>query len=219
VHNPHKGAIVATGADVGYPDINVAFKESNPNEFKGAISETENRGAFLGGYSEDDYKKMRTFLSTDGKTGFAIKDDGDLVSVFNNGGVKGAGKVAIKTAIKQGAKKLDCFDGFLPNFYSGFGFKERERLKWDDQYAPENWDYKNYNRPDVVFMGLGVEKMVKKVLKGSSLKTDEIEKRYGKDYVGKYKKMFTDQLAYIESLGIPDGMSEDEFEKLKLSLK
>jgi len=150
VHNPHHSSesddIVSTGESVGYPDIHVSFKKSNPSEFKKAIQSTENRSSFLGGYSEDDYKKMSVYLSTDGKTGFAIKPDGDLVSVFNNGGVKGAGKVAIKTALKQGAKKLDCFDGFLPNFYASFGFKESERMKWDDQYAPKDWDYKNYNR-------------------------------------------------------------------------
>jgi hypothetical protein len=222
VHAGGESEVVSTGQSVGYPDIKVSFKKSNPSEFKTAIAETENRGAFLGGYSEDDYKKMNTYLSTDGKTGFAIKEDGDLVSVFNNGGVKGAGKVAIKTAIQQGASKLDCFDGFLPGYYSSFGFKEKERMKkermkWDDQYAPPNWDYQNYNRPDVVFMGVGVEKMFAKLRK--SLNTASVDKRYGKNYTQKYRQMFLDQLSYIESLGVPDDMSEDDFSKLKSDIE
>ena len=36
-------------------------------------------------YSPEKYAEMRTFLTDDGKTGFAIRNDGDIVSVFNGG--------------------------------------------------------------------------------------------------------------------------------------
>jgi hypothetical protein len=29
------------------------------------------------------------------------------------------------------------------------------RVKWDDRLAPENWNYDEYGRPDVVYMELG----------------------------------------------------------------
>jgi len=32
------------------------------------------------------------------------------------------------------------------------GFKEYDCLKWDDQYAPDNWDYEKHGRPDMVMM-------------------------------------------------------------------
>jgi superkiller protein 3 len=70
-----------------------------------------------------------------------------------------AAKCVLKEAIKQGGNKVKCFDGFLPSYYKQFGFKEVRRVKWDDQFAPENWNYDKDGRPDVVYMELGgVEK-------------------------------------------------------------
>jgi len=43
----------------------------------------------------------------------------------------------------------------------------------------------------------------------------KIESRYGKGYLDKYRKMFLDQLNYIESLGVPDKMTEQELKELR----
>lgn len=116
-------------------------------------------------YGEDEYAGMRTFLSADGSAGYAIKPDGDLVSVFNVGG-PGGGKKALRSAIQRGATKLDAFDEIaptfaigktdprdtqknLPRFYERFGFREVGRDPWDPQYAPEGWQG---GTPDVVYM-------------------------------------------------------------------
>ena len=45
----------------------------------------------------------------------------------------------------------------MPIFYGLNKFKVVARLKWDEQYAPPNWDkefYKDFNNgePDIVFM-------------------------------------------------------------------
>ena len=32
------------------------------------------------------------------------------------------------------------------------GFKVVDRDKWDEQFAPEGWDYKAYGTPDVVWL-------------------------------------------------------------------
>jgi len=62
-------------------------------------------------------------------------------------------------AIKDGANNLNCPDGFLPEYYKKFGFKETKRVKWDERRAPKNWNYDKLGRPDVVYMELvGVEK-------------------------------------------------------------
>jgi len=47
------------------------------------------------------------------------------------------------TAIDAGAKTLDCFDLYLPGWYSKFGFKEYKR--------EANW---TEGEPDVVYMRL-----------------------------------------------------------------
>jgi len=103
-------------------------------------------------YATDDYNKFKTAISVDKTTGYAIKPDGELVSVFNSG-VKGQGEASVVEAIENGATKLDAF-GPLKSYYERFGFKEKSRLKWDDQYAPEGWDYAKNGRPDIVFMEL-----------------------------------------------------------------
>jgi superkiller protein 3 len=73
--------------------------------------------------------------------------------------IEDAAKLVLKEAIKNGGNKVKCFDGFLPSYYKQFGFKEVRRVKWDDQLAPENWNYDKDGRPDVVYMELGgVEK-------------------------------------------------------------
>ena len=52
---------------------------------------------------------------------------------------------------------LDCFDTVLPAIYAKSGFVAVARLKWNDDYAPDDWNYTTYSafnggRPDVVFM-------------------------------------------------------------------
>lgn len=71
--------------------------------------------------------------------GFAISENGELTSVFS--AIQGKGDTIMKEAIKQGAKHLDCFDGYLPTFYARHGFKEVRREK--------NW---TEGEPDVVYM-------------------------------------------------------------------
>jgi hypothetical protein len=118
------------------------FKNSNPD------------AASVYVYPESDYSDMRLFLSESGKTGVAIKPDGDIVSVFSN---ERAGRSAMEIAIQMGGRKLDAFDTVLPNFYKAHGFSEVARLNWDDSQAPADWNKKKFSdfnngEPDVVFM-------------------------------------------------------------------
>lgn len=116
-------------------------------------------GASVYVYPVEEYEQMRLFVSEDGSTGFAIKDDGDIVSVYTaqDSPHKGAAYNNILTAVENGGTKLDCFDTVLPKIYNRCGFEEYERFQWDDQYMPDGWDketYKKFNNgePDVVMM-------------------------------------------------------------------
>lgn len=141
---------------------------SNAAVFTSAISAARRSQGKLGEavyvYPESEYIGMRMFLSDDGMAGFAIKPDGDLVSVFNNISEtesvrKSRGRAAMEAAVDAGAIKLDCFDTMLPPFYASHGFVVASRLKWDETQAPQNWDKSsagfglyNNGEPDVVFM-------------------------------------------------------------------
>jgi len=110
-------------------------------------------------YDESDYAGMRLFLSDDGKSGIALHDGDEIVSVFSDPKSKNK-KVArhlISVAVENGGKRLDAFDTVLPGIYAKEGFIVKSRLKWDDDFAPENWNketFKKFNNgePDVVFM-------------------------------------------------------------------
>jgi len=134
---------------------------SDPDKFVTAISAARDASPFgelVDVYPAAEYANMRTFTSSDGSTGFAIKPDGDIVSVFNTKGArhKNTLKHLIALAKEQGGTKLDCYDynEFLPTSYSEMGFKETNRTPWDDAYAPDDWDYEKLNHPDHVEMEL-----------------------------------------------------------------
>jgi len=127
--------------------------------------------SFVTSYTEKEYKEMgaKVFLSADGKSGYALTKEKDLILVFSHPGAK-QGKLAIMDAIKNGAKTLDCFDAKqfnLPTLYGKFGFKEYKRLKWNTKYTPDGWDYKKYDNPDVV--------MMRKQAKGVAAKAKEVK--------------------------------------------
>jgi hypothetical protein len=97
---------------------------------------------------------MRLFIAMNGKSGFAIKPDGDVISVF---AYDKHGRAILEASTAVGGKKLDAFDTVLPVIYAAHGFKATSRLKFSEQEKPEGWNYdtfKRFNngRPDVVFM-------------------------------------------------------------------
>jgi hypothetical protein len=91
---------------------------------------------------EEMPRDARYYVTADLKSGFGVDAEGTLIGVFSL--VKGRGEELIWDAVlHQGATKLDCFDGFLPDYYKRFGFTETERVP--------NW---MAGEPDVVFMSL-----------------------------------------------------------------
>ena len=114
-------------------------------------------GAAVYAYPESDYEGMKLFLAEDGTAGVAVKDDGDIVSVFSDGTNPLVSYPLGALAIEEGGKYLDAFDTVLPTVYSKLGFKAVSRTPWNDEFAPEGWDKSkftlfNNGEPDVVFM-------------------------------------------------------------------
>jgi hypothetical protein len=110
-------------------------------------------------YPTEDYSAMKMFMTPDRKAGYAIKPDGDIVSVFKHpdSPEKGFEVRALNHAVQNGGTKLDAFDTELPKIYAKAGFQEYARTPWDNAFAPPNWDYQKYDqfnggRPDVVYM-------------------------------------------------------------------
>lgn len=116
-------------------------------------------------YTEDEYRQMRLLVTDDGKAGVAIKGD-EVVSAFAHKDCAHprAARAMLRHATALGGRRLDCFDTVLPKFYADAGFVPVARLKWNDDYAPEGWDYDTFRRfndgrPDVVFMAFGPDRV------------------------------------------------------------
>lgn len=131
--------------------------EASPQDFHREISAAlaaSAWGACCHLYSVEEYAAFRTHLADDGLSGFAIIPENvfgdELVSVFSRGGNR---LPALLTAAAwHGARRLNTFDTGLVARYALHGWVETERLKWDDQYAPDGWPYSVFGRPDVVYM-------------------------------------------------------------------
>ncbi len=109
-------------------------------------------------YDEDEYQQMRLLVTDDGKAGVALKGD-EVVSAFAHKDCAHprAARAMLRHATALGGRRLDCFDTVLPKFYADAGFVPVARLKWNDDYIPDGWDYDTFRRfndgrPDVVFM-------------------------------------------------------------------
>lgn len=128
----------------------ISFTRASPEEFIAARSQSKHPG-YLSPLEPSDLEHSEIYLGANGTVGVAVTN-GDIGNVFNNGGPRGAGAVAVATAIDHGGRTLDAFDGFLPRFYGQLGFRETGRMKFDPAQAPPSWNSAEDDHPDVVFM-------------------------------------------------------------------
>ncbi|TXJ46438.1 hypothetical protein EPJ70_01700 [Brachyspira aalborgi] len=165
------------------PSFNQLKKNDNKaiDTFKNAIAKAKQS---LGGNGasvelKDDYTDINLYLSEDGESGFGIKPNGDIVSVFSNNKAEGGrSHYMLEMATAEGGRQLDCFDIYLTKIYEAHGFKPVAKMKWNDEYIPEGWNkdnFKDYNNgePDVVFMVYDPNNDIEK-------KKKEAEEKYGK---------------------------------------
>ena len=179
------------------PSFNQLKKNDNKaiDTFKNAIAKAKQS---LGGYGasvelKDDYTDINLYLSEDGESGFGIKPNGDIVSVFSNNKAEGGrSHYMLEMATAEGGRQLDCFDIYLTKIYEAHGFKPVAKMKWNDEYIPEGWkakarmlrkdNFKDYNngepaltagRRHVVFMVYDPNNDIEK-------KKKEAEEKYGK---------------------------------------
>jgi hypothetical protein len=137
------------------------WKVKSGKEFRSIVENIKKEQAHSSAVElKDEYPDSWTMLTNVRKDAVvAVKPDGDIVSVAKsqNSEERGWGARAVELAIKHGGKKLDCFDTVLPTMYAKVGMKAVAKLKWNDEYKPNDWDYdlyKDFNngRPSVIFM-------------------------------------------------------------------
>lgn len=98
-----------------------------------------------------DYVGMKIYTSEGGST-FAVKKDGDIISVCTNINDSVKGYELLDMAIKAGGKKLDSFDGNF-KFYMQNGFEPVSWIKFDKspEIRPKDWKEGRDREEPVVF--------------------------------------------------------------------
>lgn len=102
----------------------------------------------------DSYAGATCYISEDGLSGFAITEDGDLVSVFNASNKKGFLR-AIAPIVREKARTLDCYASQkqdLQKIYAKvIGFKTASVMDWNGDYDHDSIG-ENHGNPNVAFM-------------------------------------------------------------------
>lgn len=91
--------------------------------------------------------------TTEGGSTFAIKPDGDIISVCKNQETdKGTNaRDLMAAAVEAGGTHLDSYAGNY-EFYTKCGFEPVSRCKFDEQYAPPGWTKGRDAPEDIYFM-------------------------------------------------------------------
>ena len=105
----------------------------------------------------------KCFLSDDGLSGFAVEQDGNIVSVFSLAEGGGFLKTVLPMIREAGGVKLDCYQfpgpTNLPDLYEKhFGFKRASSMAYDESFEPEDPAHERHGfgerhgMPRIVFM-------------------------------------------------------------------
>lgn len=86
----------------------------------------------------DDYKNCKMYATKGGST-FAVREDGDIISVcVKKGDEYARGRDLIKKAIELGGKKLDCYSGIY-KFYVKCGLTPVACVDGNKEYVSEDY--------------------------------------------------------------------------------
>lgn len=115
--------------------------------------------AFVNHYTPEEIENdgMKPLTSNDGKTGLLIHDHGDgrveATALYNVSGIRDAGVGLLNDSVaNHGVNYVECFGDVLKGMYQKVGFQVDTSSPFDPQYAPENWNYKEFGTPNYYTM-------------------------------------------------------------------
>lgn len=145
----------------------------------------------------DSYDDATCYLSSNGLSGFAITNNGDLISVFNADNKRGF-LYAISKIVKENSKTLDCYMSNVQNlknmYEKVFGFKTASIMDYNMEYDHDNIAI-NHDMPKVAFM-VNTEKSVitKYFDKDSYDETQSYQQSLVKEKTFKFSNDYKDKL-------------------------
>jgi len=131
------------------PDKEMKYEVADPEEFvRIRDSMKPDLLAYLTPHTAEEYRRLGAtlYLATDKKSGFGIKPDKQLISVFSL--YKRRGRKIVELTVQLGATSVECLGEMLRRLYGQAGFQIVESLSWDEALAPKHWDYDGHGRPN-----------------------------------------------------------------------
>jgi hypothetical protein len=185
----------AAGSPTEY--VELAPSKENAQLFTDLITRAAqshgDRGRQVYIYDVEEIADAKLFITPDGLGGFAVKKDGDIVSLFATaqGPFKNVSFTALALAVQSGGVKLDAFDPVLPKLYRRMGFSTAARVAFDPNEKPDGWNTETMGEPDVHFMVFDpagvVEDNAETVAYGKAITMQNLAKTKAKKAAGKIK--------------------------------
>jgi hypothetical protein len=204
--------------EIHIPNYFTVYQITDPSFFRHALEiaqKTNEHGAQVALREVEEYKNAKLFLAENGATGIAVDPDGHIFSLFKNVNVckeLGIDHVSAKmifVALSHGGKKLDCFDGFLPNLYSTFGFEAVTKIRfYPELTCGVPWNYERDGRPDLIFMkhnGDPIDKIIDNM--GFYKKYDASAVTYSPDMESAEKKLAQALITGKQKQSFPFGLT------------
>jgi len=113
------------------------------------IKSTNPRAAFVDTHPIEEYDTYMNFANQD-RAVWALTPDQDIVNFASVWGW--AWKPVMFEMISKWWIKMDNYWEWLVREYEKYWFEPVAKTKWDDRFAPANWNYAEHWRPDIYFM-------------------------------------------------------------------
>lgn len=152
----------------------VCLDKCSPKVFHNKFVEAHNCNKFsacVDIHTEEELQDMLCLYS-DGNGFVAVCTDGNIVSVLkaSNSSKSGFTKTALLNALSHNGDKLDCYmigGTGLADMYMKAGFIPACVVKFNRDYAPDDWNYDLFSEPDIIFMYHNLDTI------------NEVNKKYG----------------------------------------
>lgn len=163
------------------------------------------------------FKQTKNFLLGDGVAGFAIAEDGEMISVHKNNvkadeqGIHHILPSLVACGFKNGGLKGDCYGEGLAKYYMSCGFLPVCTVAFDNiPDNPENWDYATFGKPNDYAFIKGVKnnrELAKLISQNKLLKFEDVKAKlpqfddynkalaYRDELLNKTKKLPYDEVA------------------------